>query len=328
VQVPLTGTGQPNSGTPLVFSPLSLDFTKAGVSQNVTVTNSGASAIAIGPITSSIAISTNNCGTAIASGSSCTLSVAAKSIGSTVQTGTLSVITSSTAGVQAIPIQVEVSPLPGLGFTAVSPTFGTWAVGVTSSPYVSVNNLTGASVTHYPSAVLVGPNAADFSFVNVGPFVGGDNGYGCYSTFCEVNLTFTPSGTGLRTATMQIAMGDVQLSGTGMADGPSFVLRIGSLITPIAVGSSAAPIFAYLTNNGSTSISQTASITGANANDFSITHPNNSGLCGSSVASGTLCSLSVVFTPSQLGTRTATLTVTDSISGTSLAILLSAIGEP
>jgi hypothetical protein len=328
VQVPLTGTGQPDSGSPLVFSPLSLDFTKAGVSQDVIVTNNGASPIAIGPITSSIAFSTNNCGTTMASGSSCTLSVAAKSIGSTVQTGTLSVTTSSTAGVQAIPFQVEVSPLPGLGFTAVSATFGTWAVGVTSSPYVGVNNLTGASVTHYPTVVLVGPNAADFSFLNVGPFTGGANGYGCYNTFCEANITFTPSGTGLRTATMQTAMGDVQLSGIGIPDGPSFVLRFESLIPPTVVGKSSSPTLVDLTNNGSTSISQTPTITGANASDFSMPHPSNLSLCGSSVASGTVCSFAVVFTPSQVGTRTATLTVTDSISGISQAIALTAIGEP
>jgi trimeric autotransporter adhesin len=315
--IALTGTGQAGSGPPLVFSPSSLDFYQAGVPQNVTVANNGSSPVFFNKNLSP------TCGTMLAAQSICTISTSVGSVGPAVQTSTWSIATSTTAGVQTIPIRVEVSPLSGVTFSATSVTFGNWGVGVTS-PMMTIQNVTTTVSMPQIGGDISGPNASDFAFVISSPFVG--TGYGCYNTFCVANVTFKPTGTGLRTAMISTSMGDVQLSGTGTPAGASFV--IGRYPNQsVAVGSSNQNTVS-LTNNGSTMITPTTTITGTNASDFSITHTNLGNLCGSSLASASVCQFVITFAPSQVGTRTATLTVTDSSSGISNAITLTASGQP
>jgi hypothetical protein len=71
-----------------------------------------------------------------------------------------------------------------------------------------------------------------------------------------------------------------------------------------------------LTNSGSSALSISGiAFSGANATDFSQTNT-----CGSSVGVGGTCTISVVFNPTAVGSRNATLTVTDS-SGSQTAAL-------
>lgn len=64
------------------------------------------------------------------------------------------------------------------------------------------------------------------------------------------------------------------------------------------------------------------SVTGADANDFNVTSQ-----CGAALTAASSCSLSVIFTPQQLGMRTATLTVTDATSGISDSTSLTGTGQ-
>ena len=316
-QVALNGTGQLGSGPPLVFSPTSLDFTQAGVPQTVTVTNNGSSSVFFNTNLSS------SCGTVLAAQSICMISTSAQTVGPAVQNYTWSIATSTSAGVQTIPIKVE-APQPGVSFTTGSTNFGNWAVGVTS-PITTLQNVATTVANPPIGGGIGGPNASDFASVLVPPF-GGSGAYGCYNTYCVANITFKPSGTGLRTATISTNLGVYQLSGTGIPAGPSFVIG-GYPNQSIAVGSSNQNTVS-LTNNGSTTITPITSITGANAGDFSVTHTNLGNLCGSSLASAAVCQFVITFAPSQVGTRTATFTVTDSTSGISNAITLTATGQP
>jgi hypothetical protein len=59
----------------------------------------------------------------------------------------------------------------------------------------------------------------------------------------------------------------------------------------------------------------TASITPGNSSDFNVT--NN---CGNSLAANSSCAMSVTFTPTAVGTRTASLTVTDQFRTQSVAL--------
>src|ERR1039458_2681439 len=72
-----------------------------------------------------------------------------------------------------------------------------------------------------------------------------------------------------------------------------------------AVNSTSASQSVTITNSGGAALSVTIAVTGANFGDFK---PTNN--CGSSVAAGENCSISVVFTPTEAGNRTATLTIT------------------
>jgi hypothetical protein len=74
------------------------------------------------------------------------------------------------------------------------------------------------------------------------------------------------------------------------------------------------------TGNAALNIKRIA-ITGADAGDFA--QSNN---CGNSVASGANCTISVTFTPSGIGMRSGTLTVTSNAAGSSQALSLTGIG--
>jgi hypothetical protein len=95
--------------------------------------------------------------------------------------------------------------------------------------------------------------------------------------------------------------------------------------TPSGTASAAQTV--TLSNIGSAPLSITGtgiSISGANATDFSQTNP-----CGTSVAAGGNCVISVKFTPSlSAGSETATLNVADNASGTPQQVQLSGIALP
>ncbi len=91
-------------------------------------------------------------------------------------------------------------------------------------------------------------------------------------------------------------------------------------------GTSSAAQVVTLSNTGKAALSITGvSISGTNAADFAYTNK-----CGSSLAAGATCSISVTFTPGGFGTRTAKLTVTDNSSNTAGSMqstLLSGTGD-
>jgi hypothetical protein len=84
-----------------------------------------------------------------------------------------------------------------------------------------------------------------------------------------------------------------------------------------------------LSNTGSAALNITGtgmgiSILGANAADFAQVSPS----CGSSVAAGGSCMISVTFTPSSTGAETATLNVADNASGTPQQVGLTGAALP
>ncbi len=91
---------------------------------------------------------------------------------------------------------------------------------------------------------------------------------------------------------------------------------------PQGVGTSSQPLKLTLTNTGSGSLTiKQIYIAGANANDFSETNT-----CGTSVASGASCTVSVTFTPTAVGKRKGTLAVSDSDPASPQAVALSGMG--
>lgn len=84
-----------------------------------------------------------------------------------------------------------------------------------------------------------------------------------------------------------------------------------------------APLTVKLTNYGTAALTSVAvSLTGADPGDFSQT--NN---CGTSVTAGANCTISVIFTPAADGLRTATLSVSDSATGSPQTVPLSGKGS-
>ncbi len=93
-------------------------------------------------------------------------------------------------------------------------------------------------------------------------------------------------------------------------------------------GTTAAAQTVTLSNTGNASLSINGSgisISGANATDFSESSPS----CGSGVAAGNSCAISVTFTPSlSAGSETATLNVADNASGSPQQVQLSGVALP
>ena len=165
--------------------------------------------------------------------------------------------------------------------------------------------ITGISIT--------GANAADFSFPSgftaptpASPLVVAAGGVQ------NLGVIFTPSATGNRTATLNFA-DNAPNSPQGLALTGNGILPIAALSpNPVpfpnqATGSPSAPVVVTVTNSGTAPLTITSfSFTGANASDFSTStapmtvSPN-----------GGTGNIAVIFTPSAVGGRTATLQVND-----------------
>jgi hypothetical protein len=133
------------------------------------------------------------------------------------------------------------------------------------------------------------------------------------ATACIVlALLFTSCGGGGNTA-ISVGPGNAPVASFSAAS-----LSFGN--QPIGTTSSAQT--ATLSNTGNATLTITSiSITGANASDFAQTNT-----CGSAVAAGANCTISLIFTPSAAGTRTASLNVTDNASGSPQVVTLTGMG--
>ena len=210
----------------------------------------------------------------------------------------------------------------------VSPASLSWAtvpLGNVGAPK-SVTLTNGGSVSITISSVAIsGTNAADFTIASKT----------CGSSLaanasCTVTIHFKPLSTGTRTATLSFtdsASNSPQkapLSGLGTAATAIVAASPSSLsFGSIYAGSSGKSLSATLSNGTSTSVTLTSlAIAGANAGDFAI----SSKTCGSSLAAHASCTATILFKTAAAGTRTATLSVTDSASNSPQTVALSGTG--
>jgi len=232
--VALTGTGTTaTSGSATVkVSPTSLSFGSQAVGtvssvQFVTFTNSGSSTINFGTETISGDFTwggLGTCGSSLAVGGSCTMSVKFKPTATGTRTGSLTVNDNASGSPQVV-------SLTGTGSTASAPSasaspsplsFGNQNVGTASSPRVialnnsGTANLTVSSITASPSQFVVA--AAPTLPLTLAP-----------GNTTNIGVTFTPSAQGTVSGTLSIASNAVSsptivsLSGTGVQPAPSLV---------------------------------------------------------------------------------------------------------
>jgi len=139
---------------------------------------------------------------------------------------------------------------------------------------------------------------------------------GC--TFWYVNEYFAQNQIGSQ-RNWNTRISNFKLPGCGAASLlPSSGLSLGSVV----LGNSSAPQNAVLTNGQNVTLGiSSIDLTGNNVADFKET--NN---CGSSLAVGANCSISVAFTPGATGARSATLRVTDDAGNSPQTISLKGTG--
>ena len=142
-------------------------------------------------------------------------------------------------------------------------------------------------------------------------------------------MTFKPTQVGPRTASATItdnALGSPQsvvLSGTGVVAGPNVTLSTTSLaFATQTIGTPNSGQSVTLSNYGTVRLTITSIVlTGAAPGDFRQTNT-----CGNSIAPGASCTINVTFTPTQAGSRTAMLSISDNASGSPQTVSLAATG--
>ncbi len=211
-----------NATQAVSVSPLSVTFAGTrnvgtSISQTVILTNNQSTKLTISNIMLTGAnvadySAKSNCGTSLAAGMYCTITVTFKPGGPLTRTASL-VITDS-VGIQTVPLtgvatEVKLSP------TALA--FGSVTVGQTKTLSVMLSNIgTSAFSILSPGIVVTGTAAADYSQTNTcGTSVAGGSN-------CTITVTFKPSKKGARGATLNIndnggpSPQKVALSGTGI----------------------------------------------------------------------------------------------------------------
>ena len=199
-------------------------------------------------------------------------------------------------------------PLVVLNPTSIN--FGNQTVGGgNEGVLVNLTNTGNATLT-ISSIAITGADSSDFSQHNLcgSSLAPGGN--------CTITVTFSPTTTGVRTASLNVtdnAPGSpqtVSLTGTGIA--PVVQLSPASLtFATQLVGTSSSSQTVTLTNTGTATLNvSTISFTGQDPADFLQTNT-----CGTILAVGASCSISVVFHPLTRGLRTAALSVSDNAAG-------------
>jgi hypothetical protein len=140
---------------------------------------------------------------------------------------------------------------------------------------------------------------------------------------CNLSLTFGPTAVGTRAGTLTVhsSAGNqtAALTGTGTAGTKGVQLIPGSSMNfgPVVVGQTgnSQTVYAYI--DGADPVTFTLyTQSGTNSGDFSLT----GSACTGTYTSGQICSLYYQFTPTGAGTRTATVTLTDSAGSQSVTL--------
>ncbi|HKM46001.1 MAG TPA: choice-of-anchor D domain-containing protein [Terriglobales bacterium] len=199
---------------------------------------------------------------------------------------------------------------PSDTFSPATLAFPSQLLSTTSAPITETFTNAGQAALTISSITLGGTNSTDFSITtntcSTSLAVGAK---------CTMTVTFTPSALGKRSATITViddACGSPHVlalsgSGTEITMSPSPV-NFGTQTK----GTTSAAMTVTLTNHGTTAVTvKAATITGTNKGDFKI----QSNGCTSIAASGGTCMIGVTFTPAATGSRTGTLSVTDTDKG-------------
>lgn len=222
-------------------------------------------------------------------------------------------------GIESNAIVVDVVP-GGNSFTlSASPSSVSIAQGTSGASTITVtpqNGFTGA-VTLTASGLPSGVTAA----FNPNPA----------TTTSTLTLTASATATtGTSTVTITGTSGSltatttVSLTVTGGGGGPTVTVSPASLTWgTVVLGATGAAKSVTLTNTGSTTLTISGITTGGDFAQAASTKP-----CGSTLAAGKYCVIKVTFTPTALGTRTGTLTITDNSPSSPQTVALSGTGGP
>jgi len=213
-------------------------------------------------------------------------------------------------------LQLTVTGNPVAALTPTSLTFGNVVIGTTSKSKTITLKNTGTVALSSTSIVPSGDFAISSNTCGSSLGVGKS---------CTVKVTFTPTQVGTRTGAITFTNNaanspqSVSLSGTGTVQATLSPTSY-TWGTPVKVGSNSSAKAFTLSNKQSVALTGVSiSTTG----DFSVSTTT----CSSSLGTKSSCTISVIFTPTQTGTRTGTLQVSDSAVGSPQVSNLTGTGK-
>ncbi len=287
--------------------------------QAVTLTNSGNVSLTI----KSLSISgkdlgdfsqTNNCGSSVAAGATCTILVVFSPIATGVRTAAVNMTDSGTQKSSTVALS-GTGVLPTVSLLPASLTFPTQVVFTTSKTKTITLKNSGLGILTISAITLSG----QFAQTNT-----------CGSTLsptasCTFNVAFKPTTEGTVTGSISLTDNAANSPQTVSLKGTGTYIQL----TPSSenfgnqpIGTKSLPKTITLSNKGSVTVSIISiTVAGADASDFAQTNT-----CGSSVAAGASCFIKVTFTPTVSGARSASISVSDNGGGSPQTVNLVGTG--
>jgi hypothetical protein len=285
----------------------------------INLTNSGSLTLTISSIQITGAnaadyTQTNTCGGVVSPGQTCTVSVTFNPGTTGVKSANVTITDNAFDSPQSVSlIGAGVRPNATLNPTAL--TFPAQLV-FTSSQVQSVTLSNISAGTLFIDSLVVAGQFAQTN--NCGDSLSA-------GASCSINVSFQPLNRGTLTGSITITDNapnspqTVSLTGTG-----TFIQLI-----PTSINFGTQPIHTTsvghkiaVTNKGSVAVAVSSiAIVGQNAGDFAQTNT-----CGSSIASGATCTITVTFTPTVRGNRTANVSITDNGGGSPQKVSLQGVG--
>ena len=206
-----------------------------------------------------------------------------------------------------------VAPIMSILPAALS--FGMQPIGITSATQLVTLTNTGSAAMNLSGIVITGNSSTNFGFVlkgtNACPYPTGPLPAGAS---CTISVDFTPQASGPVSATLSIsdnAAGNPQsvpLSGSGNGGTYGISLSPSSLnFATQTVGARSTMQTVTLTNTGTFATALAIAMVGANSGDFAETDNCSQG----PLAGGQACVITVTFDPTQTGSRSAVIQISD-----------------
>jgi hypothetical protein len=192
--------------------------------------------------------------------------------------------------------------------------FGSQPVATTSGPSTITLTNNGTGPLNYGTVTEGGPNQNDFQVGDadckaIGSIAPGNS--------CAITVTFLPTTTGSRSATVIVHDDDptnptqtVTVSGNGTPSSVGFAPSSVTFVTPIPAGT-ASPVHSVTVSNTTNSTLPITGISIVGTNPKNFIHSADT-CTGKTLGPNGTCTIRVEFTPSAAGQRTALLQVRDS----------------
>jgi hypothetical protein len=294
--------------------------------QTLTITSAGNALAVFGTLAlTGDFTETDNCtGQTLAVVSTCSVHLVFAPTATGARSGQLTIYANIAGGQATVALNGTGTAPASIVLTPLTLTFPATIVNQTApSQNITVANTGGISATL--SAPIVGGNTGDFAIYanNCGATL-------APSTSCTLTITFTPTASGARSATLSVtdnagtttaATQTASLSGIGEAPATDTLSPLTLTFAPQPIGTTSSSQSVILTNSGGVPLTLIAA--SVSPGDFAVVNA-----CGNSLAAHATCAFTVAFTPAAVGARTATLTITDQFHYQTVALTGTGVAGP